>query len=231
MLSLLEDAKAGRPLARPTESASPLSPSAAQNLFSSTTVSSLTLSVPTACKQLSLKKGRSFELLCSQLVTLHGCNRYVVQIVNVKQANICLQPPLSPQKPRSPRSPQSPSRRTNSTQLLAEVRQQCCWSQASAAGCLLHRAAHDKMPSAANAVQLRALSLGLLISRELQSNTASASACLIVPTHFVLMFIYDTMGIPDNSWLVGQGGHSAPVLLSWWQTCTSRGASCRFRKD
>lgn len=39
VLSLLEDAKAGRPLARPTESASPLSPSAAQNLFSSTTVS------------------------------------------------------------------------------------------------------------------------------------------------------------------------------------------------
>ncbi|DBA83424.1 hypothetical protein WJX79_010649 [Trebouxia sp. C0005] len=37
VLSLLEDAKAGRPLARPTESASPLSPSAAQNLFSSTT--------------------------------------------------------------------------------------------------------------------------------------------------------------------------------------------------
>ena len=39
VLSLLEDAKAGRPLARPAEAASPLSPSAAQNLFASTTVS------------------------------------------------------------------------------------------------------------------------------------------------------------------------------------------------
>lgn len=39
VLSLLEDAKAGRQLARPAESASPLSPSAAQNLFAATTVS------------------------------------------------------------------------------------------------------------------------------------------------------------------------------------------------
>lgn len=39
VLSLLEDAKAGRPLARPAEAASPLSPSAAQNLFAATTVS------------------------------------------------------------------------------------------------------------------------------------------------------------------------------------------------
>ncbi|KAL3140589.1 hypothetical protein ABBQ32_005162 [Trebouxia sp. C0010 RCD-2024] len=37
VLSLLEDAKAGRQLARPAESASPLSPSAAQNLFAATT--------------------------------------------------------------------------------------------------------------------------------------------------------------------------------------------------
>lgn len=39
VLSLLEDAKAGRQLARPVEAASPLSPSAAQNLFAATTVS------------------------------------------------------------------------------------------------------------------------------------------------------------------------------------------------
>ena len=39
VLSLLEDAKAGRQLARPAEAASPLSPSAAQNLFAATTVS------------------------------------------------------------------------------------------------------------------------------------------------------------------------------------------------
>ena len=41
VLSLLEDAKAGRPLARPAEAASPLSPSVAQNLFAATTVSLL----------------------------------------------------------------------------------------------------------------------------------------------------------------------------------------------